>query len=477
MITEMFNELKQNKVINAINAIMNSKWMLFAIVLLAGISNIFALEIPVYYIYLILIITAMLFCSDTICLLPIATVGYMTFAKENNPMSKEATSSFLNQSTIIHLAIIASLISLLVISRIIFDLIKHKERRKFPKLLFGFVALGLTYLLGGLFSPYYSFKTFIFGIIQIIALSFTYFCFYYTVDWKNVKKDYFALLFTSIGFLMVIEIFNMLIEAGFFITQGAFSRSSIYTGWGINNNVVCVCLFTIPAPFYYTLTQKNGWRFIPISTLFLLFTILTQSRNGMLMGSVLYCLCALVVLIKTSGKERMKNFITFMSILLITISSFIIFNDKIQNLFSSIYKVGASDSGRFKIYIEGFKQYLDYPLFGNGFYACKAFRWGINNEGLFLPGRYHNTYVQILASCGTVGIIAYLYHKYQTIKMCFKSKNPGATIITLTLIGFILICLLDCHFHNFGPGLLYSAVLLLLEMVYNYNEKESPNLK
>ena len=390
-------------------------------------------------------------------------------------MAKEATSSFLNASTIIHLIIIASAIAVLILSRITYDLIKHKERRKLPKLLFGFVALGIAYILGGLLSPYYSFKTIFFGLVQIIALSFSYLIFYYTIDWKKVNKNYYAFLFTTIGFLMVVEILNMLIEADFFNTNGEFYRSSIYTGWGINNNVVSVCMFIIPAPLYYTLTRNNGWRFIPISTLFLLFTILTQSRNGMLMGTILYCLSAIVVLIKTSGKEKLKNFITYLLILLVAILGFMIFKDTIKNLFASIYKVGTSDSGRFDIYIEGIKQYLDYPIWGNGFYACKAFRWGINEEGLFLPGRYHNTYVQILASCGTVGLIAYLYHRYQTIKLCLKSNNPGATIITLTLIGFILIGLLDCHFHNFGPGLLYSGVLVLLENVYCYKEKESPN--
>lgn len=470
MITEIYKNLKPNKIIMAIKQAMTSKWMLIAIVLLAGISNIFAMEIPVYYTYLFLITITVLFCDDLLPLFPMTCCGYMTFAKKNNPMATEQTSSFLNSSTLTHLLIIAIIIIVLVITRIIFDLVKHKERRHLPKLLYGFLALGGAYVLGGLFSPYYDLKTAFFGLVQILSLSFTYFIFYYTVDWKNVDKDYFAFLFTAIGFLMVAEIFNMLLEANFFTATGAFSRSSIYTGWGINNNVASICLFTIPAPFYYTLTRKNGWKYILLSTLFLVFTILTQSRNGMLMGTVTYCICALVILIKTKGKERIKNFLTFLSILILVILFMIVFNSLIRNLFSSIYKVGTSDSGRINIYIEGLKQYKDNPILGNGFYACQAFRWGIKEGGEFLPGRYHNTYVQILASCGTIGIIAYLYHRYQTIKLCIKSKNPGGLIITLTLIGFIFISLFDCHFHNFGPGLIYSALLLLLEKVYNYSQ-------
>ena len=55
--------------------------------------------------------------------------------------------------------------------------------------MFGFIFLGLTYILGGLFSDSYNFKTAFFGLLQIITLFFTYFCFYYTVDWKRVTKD------------------------------------------------------------------------------------------------------------------------------------------------------------------------------------------------------------------------------------------------------------------------------------------------
>ena len=179
---------------------------------------------------------------------------------------------------------------------------------------------------------------------------------------------------------------------------------------------------------------------------------------------------ALIVLIKTKGKERLKNFITFASILLGVIAFLVIFNEFIRNIFSSIYKVGTDDSGRIDIYINGLRQYLESPILGKGFYECEAFRWGVKTEGLFLPGRYHNTYVQILASCGTIGMIAYLYHRYQTIKLCLKAKNPGSLMIQITILGFLLISIFDCHFHNFGPGFLYSALLLLLEKVYNYNE-------
>lgn len=445
--------------------------MIISIVLLAACANVFSLEILVYYIYLVFIIIAVLFCDDLLSLLPIACCGYMTFSRSNNPVTSDQSSTFAHLPIKLHFIIIGVLVLVSLTVRITYDLIKHKERRKKPKLLLGFVMLGLTYVLGGLLSPYYTLKTAFFGFIEIITLSFCYFCFFYTVDWDKVKKDYFAFLFTMIGFLMFIEVFNMLIEAGMFESTGAFSRGNLYTGWGVYNNVASICIFTIVAPLYYTLTKKNGWKYILLSTLFLITTILTQSRNGMLIGTIIYFIGILIVILETKGKEKTKCIITYLFILLCVITCLIIFSDIIQNIFSSIYQVGTSDSGRIDIYIEGLKQYLDYPIFGNGFYECKAFKWGPKQDNLFIPSRYHNTYVQLLSSCGTFGILAYFYHRFETLKLFSKSRNPGADLIKITIVGFLLISIFDCHFHNLGPGFLYSALLILLEKVYFYKEK------
>lgn len=468
MLVRVFKNLKENKIVNAIRRSIDSIYMMIAIILLAAISNVFALEIPVYYIYTLIIVLTVLFCDDLLAIFPMPCCGYMTFARSNNPLSKEATSSFLNHQNMIHMLIIGTIISVFLITRIIFDIVKNKERRQMPKLLYGFIAIGIAYLLGGIFSEGYGLDTVIFGLIQILSLSFTYIIFYYTIDWKRVSKNYFPILFILIGCLMVVEIFNMLIEAGLFNTEGAFNRGNLFTGWGVYNNVACISLFTIPAPFYFAITKKNGWMYSLIGTVFLIFTILTQSRNGMLMGAIIYCICALVTLFATKGKERIKHLITYLVLFILLIVFLLIFKEIIENVFASIYKVGTDDSGRIDIYKNGLEQFKESFVFGKGFYECDAFRWGVKYEsGDFLPPRYHNTYVQILASCGIVGMVAYLYHRYQTIKLIYNNMNAGNAIISITILGFLMISVFDCHFHNFGPGLIYSALLLLSEKVYS----------
>jgi hypothetical protein len=395
----------------------------------------------------------------------------MTFSKANNPLAKDQLSIFIKGSALVQLYIIAGIVFIFALSRIVYDIKTKKERRTRPKLLYGFLLLAIAYILGGLFSPMYNLKTIIFGLIQIIALSFTYFCFYYTVDWKKVNKDYFAFLFTGIGFLMVAEIGNMLIDANILNYGKSFSRSKLYTGWGHYNNIASVIIFCIPAPFYFATTRNNGWKYILIATLFLSFILLNQSRNGMLFGTIIYIISAIATVVLSKKAERTKSIITLLILLILAYIITVIFRVKIQEIFASIYKAGADDAGRFEIYRAGFKHYTEYPIFGQGFYRCDSFRWGIPyTADSFLPPRYHDTYIQILASCGTIGIIAYLYHRYETLKLFFMSKSISNIFIFIMLMGFIMISVLDCHFHNFGPGFLYSALLILAEKV---NTKEA----
>jgi len=463
----IYSKFKNNFLVECIRKLFSSYCLMAVIVAFAALSNIFGIEIYTYYFYLLIIILATLFCDDILSCFPIACCGYMTFARKNNPLSVESKSSFWENSTSTHMLIIAITVCVFVIPRIIYDIKKHKDRRTTPKLFWGFLALGITYILGGLFSPQYNLKTAVFGTAQILTISFTYFCFYYSVDWKKVKKSYFPVLFTMIGFLMTIEVLVMLIEGGFFDTSGEFYRKNLFTGWGTYNNVAAICVLTIPAPFYFVIKRRHGWIYCSIALLFLATTIFTQSRNGMLAGTIVYVCCCLYALITVKKLQKKDLAKTYATIILSLILILIVFKNDINDMFFSVYEIGTNNNGRLDIYAAGLQKFKEYPILGNGFYACDSFRWGNNEIGSFLPARYHNTYVQIATSCGTLGIFAYLFHRLQMLKLFTKSDDIENKLIACSILGFTILCIFDCHFHNFGPGFLYSALLILAEKVYN----------
>lgn len=475
MLYNLFPKIREMKIINYLRLIIDSIWTMIAIVALAACANIFAIEIPVYYTYVVIIILTVLFCDDMLSLLPIACASYMTFSKNNNPLDESQTSFFITNSGKTHMLVIGIIIAVFALSRIIFDIITKKERRSIPKLLLGFCLLGLAYIIGGIFTKSYSHRTAFFGLVQILTLSFSYFVFYFTVDWKRVKASYFATLFTIIGFMMVAEMLNLLIITDFFNSGVEYSRSLLYTGWGHYNNIGSICILTLPAPFYFAMTKKNGWMYAIIGVIFYINILLTQSRNAMLFGTIIIFITAFITLLKASMPEKQKLVICYFIILIVTSMCIIAFNEQLQLSFGSIFSRGADSSGRDQIYIDGIKQFFNAPVFGLGFYECQGPQWGINNVNDFLPPRYHDTYVQLLASCGLFGMLCYLYHRFETIKLFKNNYSAESIIMFITITSFILISIFDCHFFNIGPGFLYSAVLLLAEKTLHKNKTEAVN--
>lgn len=474
MLIKLFPQLGNNSIIKYIKKGFESKHSAILIAALTLLSNLFSWEIPVMYAFAAIVAIVCLFGEDLRSLICMALCGYFLFSKVNNPLDKAHTSIFLNIEGIANLIIAASIVSVFAIGRLIFDLITNKERRKFPNLTWGFVALGASFLLGGLFSKYSSLNTVVFGLVEIFALSIFYFFFYFTVDFKNIEKSYFAYLMTVVGFLLFFEVLGILYDSGFFSAEGNFKLNGVYTGWGINNNIAGALIMCLPAPFYYAATKKNSWVYILIGNFFFILFFFIHSRGGILFGSFVYVLCIILVIWKS--KKKFPIILTELFVLLCGVLFTIAFKENIEIITASLIKLGLNDSGRFNIYRNGLKQFLEFPVFGNGFYACEAYRWGDNSIGNFLPARYHNTFVQLLASGGMVAFIAYIFHRLQTLAMLLKKRSIEKYFIGLCVLGLLLTSLLDCHFFNFGPGLTYAILLLFLEIDHLREPPTSPFL-
>ena len=471
MLTKLFSQLNDNQIISKLNKILTSKWMILVITFLTLLSNAFGLELLVLWTFTFIVVITCLFADDLLSLLTISCCGYFTFSRSNNPLSLEQTSIFLNPNTMIHMYAIAAVVILVAGSRLVFDIILKKKEgayqgKHLPKLTLGFIVLGVVYILGGLFSEHFGYRTSLFGLFQIVTLGFSYFYFYYTVDFKKVEKDYFGWLFLSIGILLSFETIVMLHEADFFTTTGIFTRDKIFTGWGINNNVAAMLVMMIPIPVYFALERKNTVVYLFLANIIYIATILTQSRNGIVFGAFMLFVSLTYLFIKQNTAGRIKTILFEVTFILLLTLYCIIDIEHIQRLFSSIIAAGLNDSGRFDIYKIGFNQFLELPIFGRGFYASGLYQWGVNSETNFLPPRYHNTIIQLLASCGAVGLIGYLFHRVQTLKIFLKKLNNERFFIGASVVGLLITSILDCHFFNMGPGFIYGALLLLAEIDY-----------
>ncbi len=473
MLVSAYPQLKNKKFVRFLCAFFRSPYYCAIIAALMAVSELFALELPVYYIYLLFGSACILFAEDTLGIMPIACCGYMTFAAQNNPGQHPETSAFLQPETYLQLAFVLTIAVILFLGRLVVSA-GELPKKRVPRLAVGFLGLGIAYLLAGAFSGYYAFNTVLYGFVQIVSLCVFYFFFYYTVDWRTVKADYFAVMFTATGVGMLAEVVGMYFLPGV-IVDGMVMRGALYTGWGVYNNVGCIMAMCMPAPFYFAATKKHGWAFSILGCFFFLGVVLTQSRGSILFGIVVFLACIVAVLIFSKKWEKLWNGIVFCAFVLAIGIAFAVWSEQMQALFYSIIEWGTKDSGRGEIYKKCWETFRSSPTFGVGFYKtpgavlAEGGMWDAAPEGTFIPARAHNTYLQLLASGGVIALVLYLYHRGETLYVLFRKPTAAKTFAFLCISSLLLTSLLDCNFFNIGPGILYSLLLVCAECTDPHN--------
>ena len=135
-------------------------------------------------------------------------------------------------------------------------------------------------------------------------------------------------------------------------------------------------------------------------------------------------------------------------------------------MFAELRDRGFSPRNRDYIYPEGIRIFLQNPVFGEGFYPStdKIDEWStVALLTAIFPARWHNTVIQLLASCGLVGLGCYSVHRLQTIRLFWQKRNTDTVFIGISLFALLIMSLLDCHFFNIGPTLFYSGALAFAE--------------
>ncbi len=456
-----------NKYIKAINDFMTTPFYVFIAAALAIVSNLFGAELYIYSIYVFCGIYISLFGRDFLPLMPLVINCYIAPSLHNNP-GRNADSIFYPQNYGIYLGCIVALWATSVIFRICKDdSIGGKNFLKAERrLASGMYILGIAYILAGAFSGRYFEKginNLIFATVQFAAIFAFYWFFCGAVDWKKARKDFFAWVGLAVGIIICFEV------AGVYISQSVIQKGAIHTaliasGWGNANNLGCMVAMMIPFAFWLSGNKKHGLFFSILGVLMVGFTALTCSRTAIGAAVMIYGICFCLAMFDS---KRRKNALIVTGIAIVFVLCLLfIFRSFTERLFGDLFDRGLDPRMRDIVYKEGIEVFKQKPIFGDTFYPEKISVWPWSTlEGFdsIVPNRWHNTIIQLLASCGIVGLIAYSIHRIQTIRLFWEKRKTAAVYIGLSLVALMLMSLLDCHFFNIGPTLFYSMGLAFAE--------------
>lgn len=457
--------LRTRPVIQKINRFLTTPLYILSVMLLIMLANDAGYELPVYTVILLAGCYICLFADDLLPLMPMVTGCYISVSAQNNP-GINPNSVFATWGLYIALILIPFVLCL------IFRLATDKDfggKAFFQKkryLIRGMILLGIAYLLGGLYSiayPHQWNKNILMACLQFAVIFLPYYIFTGAVNWKKAPKHYFPWIGFMMGCMLVLQIIRIYIHRGV-IVDGVILRNRIYTGWGMYNNIGSLLAMMIPFAFYLASRYHKGWIGSVIGSLFLIGVFFTCSRGSILMGGGAYLLC--IILLMRSAMNKKAHTITISVFCVLLVSLVIIFHSQVAVLFRSVLGRGLDPNNRDWIYTEGLKQFARYPIFGGSFYPIDfaPYDWAtVGSFSEFLPPRWHNTVIQLLASTGVVGLAAYIYHRYQTVRLFLDRKNRETAFIVCSIAVLLGCSLLDCHLFNLGPALFYSTGLAFVE--------------
>lgn len=447
---------------------LRSPWYVLSLAVLTVISNLLGLDLWIYSLFMGLGIYVSLFGSDLLPLIPLFILCYVAPSRENNP-GRYPNSVFYPLNGGIYLGILLALFAACLIWRLVKDSelggrkFLNTKRSLMPSMLF----LGASYLLSGIgMDEYFSIamQNLVFAVIQFFAVFALYYLFTGAVRWERVPKGYLAWTGLAVGLIVLVQLLENYLSGRIF-EDGTINRELIATGWGMHNNVGCMMAMMMPCAFYLAGKNKRGWLFNLLGTVLFLGTVLSCSRGSMLMAGLAYVLCAFLLL--KNPQSRRQNLIVYLIALGAVVAAVAVLAPKLLDVFRLFISQLGNVSQRDNLLYYGICQFLGEPVFGGSFFPQGSYvpwDWA-NLEAFssFFPPRWHNTLVQMLASCGTVGITAYLIHRGQTVKLFWKRRSTEHTFLAISLGVLLCAALLDCHFFNVGPVLFYSMALAFAE--------------
>ena len=437
-----------------------------ALVLLSSLTG---LEFLVYGFTVAVVLFVCLFAEDTKPLIvPVVMIVYSTSWKHTP--QPPYRSAFLNDPAVLS-AIMA--LGAVAVAAMLFRLIVFRRKRNFmtapTRLKGGLIALAAALILNGSFFADYTGKDFFLGIL--IALSFVavYLFLYNTCGWNRQTGCYFAYVVGLTSVVILLQVAKLLLighlgtpqgDMSVFTEDGSINKDLMIAGWGMSNNIGGMLAMFMPVWLYFAYRMRHGWIFYILAFMQTGAIAFTLSRSSLLVGGVM--LFAGAVLLSCVRSPRRSFFRVFNIAVIVCVLLFcIVFSEKIKEVFAVIFERGFSDSNRFRIWMNGLLNFLKAPFFGVGFY--ESFGVDINIENWIFPDMYHNIVIQLLASCGTAGMLAYLYHLAQVLNLSVR-KPTAERILYLSI--FLMITgtsFLDNHIFHVFPALVYSASLLLWE--------------
>jgi O-antigen ligase len=417
------------------------------------------LDVATFYYMCIFGLLIMLLLDDVTPMVTLFVFMTVMISKQNSPLTLLGTNSdyYFRTDVLVQIAVLITLLVAAMVARVVLSI--KKGNFKLSPTFFGLCAFCLALLLNGLLSDNVKSMNLVFGLI--LSFFFLGIFVFFSCNIKVTKStfEYIAWVFIAHGLLLIIELIVVYATTEGIIVDGKVVRAKILLGWGMYNNMGVLIVMCIPAAYYLAGKYKYGWLFTIFGVILFYAAWFTMSRQSML-GSTLITICCVIMLLLRGKNKIINSGILIASLIALALTLYLDW-DNLTKFFGVFFNGFGDGSGRLALYKEALAVFKEFPVFGRGFYNDLSGDPGFAGIGL-VPDMYHNTYMQLLGSCGAVGLFAYAAHRATTVISFVKNITVERIYIAFTIIALLFINLFDNHLFYLFPTIIYSILLAVL---------------
>ena len=482
-----FDQLQKRPIIGGLVRAQNSSWYPVFFAAICALSGVSPKEI--YYPCILLLVACTIFtcvCSkDMKPLLVPAFMIYYAIGFEN-----EGKAVFDKTGLPLLLTCLFLLLAVLILRLVLTGTIREglKKRGLF---FWGLIIMDVALLCNGLFSEHWSIYTVFYGLLTAAVLTVGYCIFLAMLSESKDLPGYLCKTLVSMGLVVATQTIVVLARAYF---AGAFTltdllfnewsmihRGELTLSWGLTTITGAVIATAIPAAFYLAKYHRYPVLSVGAALTMLTSVFFLNSRTALIAGAISFLVGT--IMCWCGGKNKKTNRIITLTLVGAAATAIFVWllraDAPLESLKSSLSsmrldflwrkgeEMNAASSGRIEIWKKGMEDFRSAPIFGvgfaySGFYTPNQTPVGFVN---FFNQMYHNLFVEILASLGIFGLLAFLIHLKHLVEVFLRKRSTKRSVILAISVVILGMSLLDNFFFYPNFAIVYVACLACGELM------------
>ena len=198
---------------------------------------------------------------------------------------------------------------------------------------------------------------------------------------------------------------------------------------------------------------KHGYLFLIAIAVEIITIYLTFSRASLVVAVPGTFIVAVALCFKKKV-GRIGYWIAFGVCVALVIALAVVLRHQIEAMVKPVFSGNFTGSGRTTLWKSGFEAWKSYPVLGLGIWYLPPI-----NDWYY---SFHCTPLTYLYCAGIFGLLAYLYHRYRTVRLTFSAKlTTERVFVALCVLAMLCNALLDIAM-TMPPHLLYYGIMLAL---------------